>query len=98
MRAAVFGDNNDTRAHKVVRYDKELGEFKRTRISVLESGPMRARVREYRTYGTSTLTLDWLLYADSSQVEVRVSLDWHEHLKMLKFSFPVNVEAPRATY
>ena len=27
-----------------------------------------------------------------------MTLDWHEKLKMLKFSFPVNVESPVATY
>ena len=27
-----------------------------------------------------------------------MTLDWHEHLKMLKFSFPVGVESPVATY
>ena len=98
MRAVVLDDNNDTWAHKVVRYDKELGNFKRVGVKVLENGPLRAIVRERRTYGSSTLTLDWLLYTNSRQVELRVTLDWHEHLKMLKFSFPVNVEAPHATY
>jgi alpha-mannosidase len=27
-----------------------------------------------------------------------VALDWHEHLKILKFSFPVEVQDPRPTY
>lgn len=98
LRAVVLDDNNDTWAHRVVHYDKELGEFHRTGVKVVENGPLRAWVREQRTYGSSRLTLDWLLYAGSRQVEVRATLDWHEHLKMLKFSFPVNVEAPKATY
>ena len=98
LRAIVLDDNNDTWAHHLVRYDKELGSFHRTGIKVLENGPLRAWVREHRTYGNSTLTLDWLLYAGSRQIEVRSTLDWHEHLKMLKFSFPVNVDHPKATY
>jgi len=31
-------------------------------------------------------------------LEAKVMLDWHENLKMLKFSFPVEVENPVATY
>ena len=33
-----------------------------------------------------------------ARLEARVALDWHEHMKMLKFSFPVDVEVPKATY
>jgi alpha-mannosidase len=50
------------------------------------------------TYGASILIIDWMLYSGSRKIEARVILDWHEHLKMLKFSFPVNVELPVATY
>jgi alpha-mannosidase len=98
LRAVLFDDNNDTWAHRVRTYDKEIGEFKRTGFKVLENGPLRARVRENLSYGASMLTIDWMLYAGSRKVDLRVSLDWHEHLKMLKFCFPVDVETPSATY
>ena len=52
----------------------------------------------HSVYGNSSLTIDWILYAGSNKLEARVALDWHEHMKMLKFSFPVDVEAPKATY
>jgi alpha-mannosidase len=39
-----------------------------------------------------------MLYAGSRNMEAKVTLDWHEHLKMLKFSFPVDVASPSATY
>jgi alpha-mannosidase len=39
-----------------------------------------------------------MLYAGARTLEARVTLDWHEHLKMLKFSFPVDVQNPRPTY
>jgi alpha-mannosidase len=55
-----------------------------------------ARVRSY--YGNSDLTIDWILYSGARQVEIRVTLNWHEKLKMLKFSFLVNVESPVATW
>jgi alpha-mannosidase len=59
---------------------------------------VRAAVRVRTSYGSSRLETDWLLYAGARTLEARVSLDWHEHQKMLKFSFPVNVTAPQATY
>lgn len=98
LRAVVLDDNNDTWAHQVHVYDKELGAFQRTGLRVIENGPLRARLRESLSYGASTLTLDWLLYDGSRRVDVRVGLDWHEHLKILKFSFPVNVSDPKAMY
>ncbi len=98
MRAVVLDDNNDTWAHQVHAYDKELGQFKRTGLKVLENGPLRARIREQLTFGASTLKLDWILYARSRKVDVRVLLDWHEHLKIVKFSFPVEVASPEATF
>jgi len=99
MRAVVLDDNNDTWAHQVHAYDKVVGEFKRIGpVQRLESGPLRSRFREHRSFGASTLTLDWILYAGSRSVELRVSLDWHEHLRILKFSFPVDVTVPQTTY
>lgn len=98
FRALVLADDNDTWAHKVHTYDHELGAFHRTGLKVVETGPLRALMREQLAYGASTLTLDWILYSGSRSVEVRVAVDWHEHLKILKFSFPLDVDAPQATY
>ncbi len=98
LRAVVMDDNNDTWAHQAHVYDKEVGSFSRTDLRILESGPLRSLLRETLTYNNSTLRLDWILYAGSRNVEVRATLDWHEHLKLLAFSFPVNVSTPDATY
>ena len=65
---------------------------------MLENGPLRATVRVRTSYGASSLETDWLLYAGARTLEARVALDWHEHLKILKFSFPVDVQNPRPTY
>lgn len=97
-RGVVLDDPSDTWSHHVRAYDKELGAFGSATAKVIESGPLRGRVRVRSTYGTSTLTSDWILYADSPNVEMRVALDWHEHQKILKFSFPVDVASPQATY
>ncbi len=97
-RAIVLDDPSDTWSHGVRAYTKEIGEFGKARVSVLESGPLRQRVRVQSSFGSSNLVIDWILYAQSRNLEARVSLDWHEHLRMLKFSFPVAVEDPHATY
>jgi len=44
------------------------------------------------------MTTDWMLYAGARSVEMRVSLDWHEHRNILKFSFPLDVQNPVPTY
>jgi alpha-mannosidase len=38
------------------------------------------------------------MYPDREQIDVRVSVDWHEQLKMLKLRFPVNVKFMKVTH
>ena len=97
-RAIIIDDPSDTWSHDIKTYNKEIGAFGNAKLIVLEEGPLRGKIRSITTYGNSILTIDWILYADSKNPEAAVSLDWHEHLKMLKFSFPVGVDAPVATY
>ena len=97
-RAIVLDDPSDTWSHGVRAYTKEVGAFSNARFRVLENGPLRATVRVRTSYGSSSLETDWLLYAGARTLEARVALDWHEHLKILKFSFPVDVQEPRPTY
>jgi alpha-mannosidase len=97
-RAIVLDDPSDTWSHGVRAYTNEVGVFSNARFRVIEDGPMRARIRVWTSYGSSSLATDWLLYAGARTLEARVVLDWHEHLKILKFSFPVDVQEPRPTY
>jgi alpha-mannosidase len=97
-RAVVLDDPSDTWSHDVRAYTKEVGAFANARFRLLENGPLRATLRVRTSYGNSRLQTDWLLYAGARTLEARVTLDWHEHLKILKFSFPVDVQNPRPTY
>lgn len=97
-RAVVINDTSDTWSHDIVTFADEIGTFENATFKVLESGPVRATVRVKTTYGTSILSIDWTLYAGSRNLEAKVKLDWHEQLKMLKFSFPVDVQSPVSTY
>jgi len=97
-RAVIIDDPSDTWSHDIKAFDKETGEFGNAIVKVIEKGPLRGIVRVITSYGQSTLTNDWILYSGSETVESRVTLNWNEKLKMLKFSFPVNVTSPTATY
>jgi len=97
-RAIVLDDPSDTWSHAVRAYTKEVGAFSNAHFRVLENGPLRATLRVRTSYGSSSLETDWMLYAGARTLEARVALDWREHLKILKFSFPVDVEDPRPTY
>jgi alpha-mannosidase len=97
-RAIVIDDPSDTWSHDIKTYDKEIGAFGNATLKILENGSLRSTMRVITSYGDSKLTIDWTLYAGSKNLEAKVTLDWHEHLKILKFSFPVDVESPVPTY
>jgi alpha-mannosidase len=97
-RAVVIDDPSDTWSHDVKSYSKETGVFSGAEISLIENGPLQGTIRIVTHYGSSSLQTDWTLFSGMRVVEAKVTLDWHEHLKMLKFSFPVDVESPVATY
>jgi alpha-mannosidase len=97
-RDVVINDPSDTWSHAIRDYTEEVGAFTNASFTVLENGPLRAAVRVRTHYAASSLQTDWILSAGARSLEARVLLDWHEHLKILKFSFPVDVQNPRPTY
>jgi len=96
--AVVVDDPSDTWGHRVRAYDDEIGEFEASSVRVLESGPVRTIVRVVSSYGSSTLREDYVLGADARHVDVRVTLDWHERLELLKLRYPTTVAADRAAF
>lgn len=97
-KGVIIEDMSDTWGHAVRHYDKMVGAFGNGICKVLENGPLRACTRVISKYGKSTLSIDWRLYAGNRNIEAKVTLDWHEKHKMLKFSFPIDVENPTPTY
>lgn len=97
-KAVVIDDKSDTWSHDVKTFSDEIGSFTKARILVLETGPLRTVIRVISKYGDSELAIDWTLYTGARQLQANVTLDWHEQLKMIKFSFPADVETPSATY
>ncbi|MBK9391038.1 MAG: hypothetical protein IPN68_12910 [Bacteroidetes bacterium] len=97
-KAVIIDDPSDTWSHDIKSFSNEIASFGNATFKILENGPLRTKIRVRSGYGNSGLTIDWTLYSGSRHLEAKITLDWHEHLKMLKFSFPVNVESPAATY
>jgi alpha-mannosidase len=96
--AVVIDDRSDTWGHDVVAYDDEIGEFECESVQLIERGPVRTIARVESSYGSSRLREDYVVAAGAPYVDVRVALDWHEPLKLLKLRYPTSVDAAQATY
>ena len=94
----VLDDPSDTWSHGVTGYTEACGRFTGGGLRVLEKGRVRIRVRASARYGTSTLQQDFILYQGQPWIEVRVAINWREHLKLLKLAFPIAVASPVATF
>ena len=90
-RPVVIDDPSDTWSHNVLRFDHVVGAFEPISIKLAEHGPVKSVIRVTSAYGASSLTQEFTLYPDLDQIEVRVTLDWREHFKMLKLRFPLNL-------
>lgn len=97
-RVVVIDDPSDTWSHGVFRFDREVGAFAVERVRLLEHGPVKSVVRVTSVYGASWLTQDFTLYGDLPQIDVQVTVDWHESFKLLRLTFPLNLVNPTATY
>ncbi len=94
----VLEDLSDTWSHEVTIFRTEIGAFDNAEVSLMEDGPVRAVIRVESHYGNSSMRMFVSLYRDLPYLECRTSVNWQEQNKMLKLSFPVNIEEPVATY
>lgn len=98
-RAIIEDDcHTDTWAHKVFDFNKDIGVFSDAKLEIVETGYLRATIKVTTTYNKSTLVQYVSLWRDSKNIEVRCKLDFGEHYKIAKLSFPMNVENPEAVY
>lgn len=67
-------------------------------VKLVENGPLKATYRIQKSYGSSQISQDITLSADSNKVDVKLSTDWNETQKMLKVAFPMSVSNDKATY
>jgi alpha-mannosidase len=97
-KGVVIDDPSDTWSHGVTAFRIECGRFGDARLKCVEMGSERVVIRSKSFYGKSILTQDFIIYQGLPWIEVRVVVEWHEQLKLLKLAFPVNVQRPIATY
>lgn len=68
-------------------------------VEVVESGPVRAIVRQTRTFGSgSKLIQDVVCYRGEKRIDFQTYVDWAEDHKLLKTHFPIDVHTNVATY
>ncbi|HEY0539203.1 MAG TPA: glycoside hydrolase family 38 C-terminal domain-containing protein [Actinoallomurus sp.] len=96
--AAVVNDPTDTWGHGVVSYRDVIGAFIPVSVRLVEDGPVRQVLRVDSEYGSSTLREEFVLAAGARHLEVRVTIDWHERLTMLKLCFPTGLADVTATH
>ncbi|RJV93146.1 alpha-mannosidase [Subdoligranulum sp. AF14-43] len=98
-RAVVLDEEHiDTWGHSRNYWDRPKGEFGNARVRVLESGPVRTKIRVTSEYGKSELEQDFILYAGRSSVEVEGRVFWRERHRMLKLEFPLKAQNARSFY
>ena len=88
----------DTWGHQFYRFRRDVAKFADAKIEILETGPVRVRIRAASRYNNSKICQDFILYRDKPDLEVHVKLDWQEKRKLLKLSFPANINNCKAIY
>ncbi len=90
--------DGNTWGQNVIRFNKPIGQFVDPKFTLLEKGPVRARLRVETFYGKSKLTQVFTLTENSAKLDVDVAVDWHEKFKTFKIAFPVNTDDAKPIY
>ncbi|MEP7235137.1 MAG: glycoside hydrolase family 38 C-terminal domain-containing protein, partial [Ignavibacteriota bacterium] len=96
--AQVFADESDTWGHGINGFTEQKGSFKVTKVTVLERGPVRGRVRVESTYGNSRMEEDFILYEGADHIEQRVFLDWRKTNAVMKLRYAHGCTDPKIFY
>ncbi|MDR0999037.1 MAG: alpha-mannosidase [Treponema sp.] len=67
-------------------------------LKLEETGPLFTRIRFVWTYNKSKITQDMILYAAHKRIDFKTQVDWQERSKLLKVSFPVDINSVNARY
>jgi len=66
-------------------------------VKLIESGPIRQRLRTVHQFNNSTISQDYVLTVDSPFLTIENSINWQESQTLLKSNFPVNLSANYTT-
>ena len=98
LHTQICADPTDTWGHRVVSYAWPGVAMAVERIRVIDSGPLRGRIRVERRWRSSTLIEEISLGPHDAAVRIDATLDWREPRHLLKLRFPTSLTAPQATY
>ena len=91
----IIDDPSDTWSHDVVSFRDVIGEFELTaKPQLISRGPAASTVRIESVWGDSAITQEYTLAQNSPYIDIKIAIDWHEQLKMLKLAFPINAGNP----
>lgn len=93
----VIDDPSDTWSHGVDAFRNEVGRFAQARMVVEEMGQVRACLRIETRWGNSQMTQRLYLYREVDLIECRATVNWQEQYKMLKMTFPLQLQQVRVT-
>ena len=105
----VFGDAPGANAFELlgdsgtawtIRYNTDSDKIlstEGTKVSVLDDGPVFARVRVSHAFGKSTYTQDVIAYGALDRIDIPTAVNWNEHAELLKIRMPVNATNLEAT-
>ena len=97
-KPVVIEDKTDTWSHDTLHFTDVIGEFRARKVYLAEHGPVKSVIRVISEYGRSEFVQDFIMYQEKDQIDVKVNVDWREHFKMLKLTFPINSVLRKQTY
>jgi alpha-mannosidase len=91
----LLGDAGDA---WVIQYtgENKILTTEGAKVSVLDQGPVFARVRVAHAFGKSSYTQDVTVYGALSRIDIPTTVNWQEEHELLKIRLPVNVSHPEA--
>lgn len=95
----VLNDVSDTWSHNVFTFTgPQAGVMCARKVELIDHGPVKAVIRVTSEFGKSTIIQEFAMFKELDGIEVAVKVDWHEHQKMLKLRFPLNIIQMKATW
>jgi alpha-mannosidase len=92
----LLGDEGTAWTIKYTGEDKIL-TTNGAKVSVVDQGPVFARVRVSHAFGKSTYTQDVIVYGALDRIDIPTTVDWHEKAELLKIRMPINAAHLEAT-
>ncbi len=67
-------------------------------IELVEDGPLRVAVRVTRSWRSSTFVQTYRLMSQSSRVDIKTQIDWHERMMLIRAVFPTTIRTHEAIF